>query len=78
MYCQGDIIYQQDVNILVVNDVRHPYLRQKGLHYRFCGMDFSLNLRADQHEWCCGHHSSLSNWEASVQALVGPLLKVLK
>ena len=24
----------------------------------------------DQHEWCCGHHSSLSSWEARAQALV--------
>ena len=30
--CQGDVIYQQDVNILVVNDFRHPYLRHKGSH----------------------------------------------
>ena len=28
--------------------------------------------------WCCGHHSCLSSWEARVQALVGPLLRVLK
>ena len=30
--CQGDVIYQQDVNTLVVNDFRHPYLRHKGSH----------------------------------------------
>ena len=29
-----------------------------------------------QHQWCCGHHSWLSSWEARVQALIGPLLKV--
>ena len=26
IYCQGDVIYQPDVNILVVNYFRHPYL----------------------------------------------------
>ena len=32
IYCQGDVTYQQDVNILVVNNFRHPYLRHKGSH----------------------------------------------
>ena len=31
----------------------------------------------DQYEWCCGHHSCLPSWEARVEALVGPVLKVL-
>ena len=33
IYCQGDVIYQQDVIILVVNNFRHPYLRHKGSHW---------------------------------------------
>ena len=32
MYCEGDVIYHQDVNILAVNSFRHPYLRHKGSH----------------------------------------------
>ena len=33
---------------------------------------------SDQHVWCCDHHSCLSSLETRVQALVGPLLRVLK
>ena len=27
--CQGDVIYQQDENVLLVNNFRHPYLSHK-------------------------------------------------
>ena len=43
IYCQDDVIYQQDVNILVVNNLRHPY------SYSW----FAINL------WGCGSQCQL-------------------
>ena len=46
IYCQGDVIYQQDVNIniLVVNNFRHPYLRQRARIDIFISMSwFTIN-----------------------------------